>query len=76
MVYMNDKYLLQQLFQKSAACRKAQKGYYACKEDLKTSALKQAYYADAKHKEQDLDKILINILTVIPDMASLPVSGS
>jgi hypothetical protein len=71
---MDPKYLLTQLFNKTAACRKAQKEYYACREDFK-HPIKRGYLQEAQRREQDLDKALVTIRTAMPELATqLPVA--
>jgi len=70
---MNEKYLLEQLFQKSAACRKAQQEYYGYKGDLKTDALKKSYLQESRRREQDLDRLLVTIRSLMPELATEPV---
>lgn len=70
---MDPKYLLQQLFNKSAALRKAQKDYYghrAPKED----PLKRGYLQEAQRREQDLDKLLVQIRAAMPELATQTAS--
>jgi hypothetical protein len=71
---MDPKYLLTQLFSKAAALRKAQKDYYSYHGDLKTDPLKRAYLQESQRREQDLDKLLIQIRTVMPELAVEKVS--
>lgn len=65
---MDPKYLLQQLFSKTASMRKAQKDYYAYKGDLKTDRMKKALYEDARSKEQDVDNIMAQIRKLMPEV--------
>jgi hypothetical protein len=55
---MDAKYLLQQLFDKTAAMRKAQKDYYGYRGDPKTDPMKKSYLQEAQRREQDVDQLL------------------
>ncbi len=57
---MNAEYLLTQLVQKGRALRKAQKAYYGYQADWK-DPIKKAHLAESKRREQDFDRILMEI---------------
>jgi hypothetical protein len=65
---MDPKYLLQQLFNKVAALRKAQKDYYAHRAP-KEDPLKRGYLQEAQRREQDVDKLLVQIRTALPELS-------
>lgn len=57
---MNAEYLLQQLVKITRLLRRAQKEYYACRADRK-DPIKAGLLSEAQRREQDLDKLLIQI---------------
>lgn len=63
---MNDTYLLERLIIVSRALRKAQRQYYAYKGNLKEDPIKQAYYQEARRREEDLDMTLREIEKIHP----------
>ncbi len=65
---MDEKYLLTQLFKKTAAMRKAQKEYYAYKAPF-DDPMKRSYLQEAQRREQDVDKLLVTLVAAVPDLA-------
>lgn len=72
---MDPKYLLTQLFNKVAACRKAQKAYYAYKADFK-DPMKRDYLQEAQRREQDVDRLMVTIRTALPELATQLPTGA
>lgn len=65
---MTDNYLLTELFKRTAAMRKAQKDYYAYKGDPRTDPLKKGYLQEAQRREQDVDRLMVTIITARPEL--------
>lgn len=68
---MDAKYLLTQLFTKTVALRKAQRDYYAYKGDPKTDPIKKAYLQEAQRREQDVDKLIVQLPVAMPELNSV-----
>lgn len=64
---MDSMYVLRQLYDTAQKVRKAQKEYYACREPF-DSPMKKQYLAEARRREQDLDKLLDQLPKVIPKL--------
>lgn len=65
---MTDRYLLEQLFKKAAAARKAQRDYYAYK-GRPDDPIKRSYLQEAQRREVDLDRLLVAIREQLPNLA-------
>lgn len=65
---MDALYALKRLFTLATEARKAAKVYYGYRADPKTDALKKQYLADSKHRECDLDSLLVNIPKLFPQV--------
>ena len=65
---MDAKYLLEQLFRKTVAMRKAQRDYYNYKGDPKTDPLKKSYLQEAQRREEDIDKLIVKLPIVMPEL--------
>lgn len=62
---MNDRYLLNNLAKAVVECRKAQKAYYAYRKPF-DDPMKKAYLQEAQRREQDLDKLMVELQTHDP----------
>ena len=71
---MTDKYLLQRLFETAAHCRKAQQDYYNQKGTFETNPLKKSYYEETRRREVDLDKLLVKLRELVPELTA-PAKG-
>lgn len=63
---MNDGYILEQLVKKGRALRKAQKDYYNYKADPRVDPIKKAHLQEAQRREQDFDRLLVQVDKVHP----------
>ncbi len=66
----NDQ-VFERLFQLVSACRKAQNDYYGYRGDPKIDPIKKAYFAEAKRREQDLDRLLTQLRKLYPNLVNL-----
>jgi hypothetical protein len=66
-LYMNDAYLLEQLFKKSSKVRKAQREYYAYKARL-DDPMKRSLLQESQRREVDLDRLMAKIGEVKPEL--------
>lgn len=71
---MDPKYLLQQLFEKVALMRKAQKEYYGCREKF-DHPLKRAHLQEAQRREQDLDRLMVQLKVAMPSLGQPSASS-
>jgi len=66
---MSPEYLLTNLFERVVESRKAQKAYYAHKAPF-DDPIKKAHLQEAQRREQDVDRLVIMICAVRPDLAA------
>lgn len=63
---MNTDYLLTQLVTAGRAMRKAQKEYYARPGPVKADPIKKGLLQEAQRREQDFDKLLLQVEKIFP----------